>query len=382
MDNDCRMATPKRLDDIAAATAAHEATLELDAELARLRSEAAGLRSKYKQALQQIDKERARADSLLALKGVRSVQPPKSAKTKNTTQKHAATMIVMLSDIHCEESVKPETVNGLNEYNLDVCETRMAELQERFFAMLDHERRLASIDRVIVWLGGDLISGHIHPDTAELAQLAPLTACRWIGERLRGFIDAVAAQASEVIVATNSGNHGRSTEKLRVGTEMDHSFEQNLYLTMAAEEKNKNVVWAVGEGHLNYVTVDGFRVRFCHGHAIRYSGGVYGLALPATKAIAAWDAIERADLTCFGHYHTFGWLRAGRYVSNGSVIGHSAYAVKIKAAYEAPCQACVVIDHGRNEVTRAFPLYCDRDLRKERKRGSSSSDSNDNRAGT
>jgi hypothetical protein len=69
-------------------------------------------------------------------------------------------------------------------------------------------------------------------------------------------------------------------------------------------------------------------------------------------------------LTCFGHWHQFSWLRAGRYVSNGSLIGHSAYAVQIKAAYEPPCQAAVVIDHGRHEVTKAMPLYCDRDLRK------------------
>jgi hypothetical protein len=26
-----------------------------------------------------------------------------------------------------------------------------------------------------------------------------------------------------------------------------------------------------------------------------------------------------------------------------------------------------IIDHGRNEVTRAYPLFCDRDLRKDTK---------------
>lgn len=359
----------RRLIDAVEEAAAKADALAKDAELARLRSDLAGLRDKYRHALRQIDAERSRADAIASLKDISPVLPRHASGKRPKDSRHSATMVLMLSDIHCEEIVKPETVNGLNDYNLDVCDRRMAELQERFFAMLEHERRIADISRVVVWLGGDLISGHIHPDTAELAQLAPLAACRWIGARLRGLIDAVSEQAAEVVVATNSGNHGRSTEKLRVGTEMDHSFEQNLYLTMASEEKKANVKWAVAEGHLNYVTLDGFRIRFCHGHAIRYSGGVYGLALPATKAIAAWDAIERADLTCFGHYHTFGWLRAGRYVSNGSVIGHSAYAVKIKAAYEAPCQACVVIDHGRNEVTRAFPLYCDRDLRKGKHRG-------------
>jgi hypothetical protein len=275
-------------------------------------------------------------------------------------------MVVLLSDIHAEERVDPDTVNGLNEYSLEVCDQRMSELMERFAVLLEHERRLAKIDRVVVWLGGDLISGHIHDDTAELAQLAPLTATRWIGARLRGFLDAVSENAREVIVTTNSGNHGRSTEKLRVGTELEHSFEQNLYLTMAAAEKRKNVRWQVGTGYLNYLDLDGFVIRFHHGHAIKYGGGVGGITIPTNKAIAAWDAVKRADLTCFGHWHQFQWLRAGRYVANGSVIGHSAYATRIKAAYEPPCQACIVIDHGRHEVTKAMPIYCDRDLRAKR----------------
>jgi hypothetical protein len=114
---------------------------------------------------------------------------------------------------------------------------------------------------------------------------------------------------------------------------------------------------------LGYVDLDGFLVRTTHGHSIRFAGGVYGLALPASKAIARWDAGRKADLTIFGHYHSWGWLRGARYVANGSVIGHSPYAERV-ASPERPCQGMAIIDHGRNEVTRAYPLFCDRDLRK------------------
>jgi hypothetical protein len=348
----------KIAEDVAAAS-----RLATDAEIARLRSELADAKGRYKAALQAIDAERARADAIAGLTGIEAIRKD---VPKKVHKKHDATMVVLLSDIHAEERVDSDTVNGLNEYSLEVCDQRMSELMERFAVLLEHERRLAKIDRVVVWLGGDLISGHIHDDTAELAQLAPLTATRWIGARLRGFLDAVSENAREVIVTTNSGNHGRSTEKLRVGTELEHSFEQNLYLTMAAAESRKNVRWQVGTGYLNYLDLDGFLIRFHHGHAIKYGGGVGGITIPTNKAIAAWDAVKRADLTCFGHWHQFQWLRAGRYVANGSVIGHSAYATRIKAAYEPPCQACIVIDHGRHEVTKAMPIYCDRDLRAKR----------------
>ena len=357
------MAQAKRLgDELAEATAAQQ-QLQADAELARLRAEVAGLRSKYKVALEQIDRERERADRFTALQGVTPVPLTKTVQGKRKRAKHDATAILMLSDIHCEERVLPETVNGENDYSLDVCQLRMAELEERFLDCLEHERNQADIRRVVVWLGGDFITGHIHPDCVEVAQLSPMNATRWIADRLRSLINSVAQHADEVVVCTNAGNHGRSTEKNRIATELEHSWEQMMFFTLAREETNKNVRWQIAEGHLGYVDLDGFTLRTTHGHSIRYAGGVYGLALPASKAIARWDAGKRADLTIFGHYHCWGWLRGARYVANGSVIGHSPYAERV-ASPERPCQGMAIVDHGRHEVTRAYPLFCDRDLRK------------------
>jgi hypothetical protein len=355
------MAEQKRLSESVADKLEAVAQLQADAEVARLRAELASYQKRYKAALAQIDAERGRADSLVSLQGVKAAPLTKSVRGKKRT-KHQATAVLMLSDVHAEERVLPETVNGENDYSLDVCQLRLAELEERFLECLEHERNQADIGRVLIWLGGDFITGHIHPDCAEVAQLSPMNATRWISERLRGMIDRIAAHVGSVIVCTNAGNHGRSTEKNRIATELDHSWEQLMYFTLAREEKNKNVQWRIAEGHLGYVDLDGFLVRTTHGHSIRFAGGVYGLALPASKAIARWDAGRKADLTIFGHYHSWGWLRGARYVANGSVIGHSPYAERV-ASPERPCQGMAIIDHGRSEVTRAYPLFCDRDLR-------------------
>ena len=358
------MARKQTIADEVAEQMASAEQLQADAELARLRSEVASLKGRYKAALRQIDRERERADGLVSLKGIKSTPLTKSVKGKKRA-KHNATAVLMLSDVHCEERVLPETVNGENDYSLDVCQLRLAELEERFLDCLQHERNQADIDRVLIWLGGDFITGHIHPDCAEVAQLSPMNATRWIAERLRALVNTIAANVGSVIVCTNAGNHGRSTEKNRIATELDHSWEQMMYFTLAREETNKNVQWQIAEGHLGYVDLDGFLVRHCHGHAIRYAGGVYGLALPASKKIATWDAGRKADLTIFGHYHSWGWLRGARYIANGSVIGHSPYAERI-ASPERPAQGMAIIDHGRREVTRAYPLFCDRDLRKDK----------------
>ena len=352
------MAKANKLADELASSMAAADRLSADAELYGLRSEVASLRGKYKLALAQIDAERQRADSIAALARL----PAKAIKIRKPSRsKGDATVIVGLSDWHCEELVRSETVNELNAFDLAVCERRITELAERFVALLEHQRQLVRIDRVVVWLGGDFLTGHIHEDCVELAQLAPLAATRWAGQRLRGFIDLVASMAKEVVVVTNSGNHGRVGDP-RVGTELDHSFEQNLYLTMAGSETNSHVRWQVGESYLNNLDLDGFRVRFHHGHAVKYGGGVGGITIPMNKAVTAWDRLQTADLTVCGHYHQWSWLRASKFVTNGSLIGHNAYAIRIKAAYEPPCQSFIVVDHTRREVTDAKPIFCDRDL--------------------
>ena len=151
----------RSLRDEVADDVSHSQQLAADAELARLRSELATVRSRYKAALAQIDRERERGDSLVALSGIEPVKAPlaKSVKAK----RHDATAVLMLSDVHCEERILPETVNGENDYSLDVCQARLNEIDERFLACLEHERNQANIRRVLVWLGGDVAAAALEP---------------------------------------------------------------------------------------------------------------------------------------------------------------------------------------------------------------------------
>lgn len=337
-----------------------------DATIATLRADITALKARYKKALHSIEDERQRANSLASLKNIK----PKKYKTRKTKGgKNNCTMVLLLSDWHCEERVDPDTVNGVNEFSLEIADKRIDELQQRFLMLLEHERQIANIDRVVVWLGGDFFSGHIHEDTAELAQLAPLSAVRWAGARIRNTLDLVSDSCDQVIVTTSAGNHGRSNfGKPRIGTELEHSFEQHLYLTMESAEHRENINWHVGHGHLNYLNLDGFKIRFHHGHSYKFQGGQSGIHAPVSKGNSQWDHIEPCDLTCFGHWHQWGWHRQARYVSNGSLIGQSAYALTKVKSGESPCQAAVVIDHKRHEVTRAYPIFTDRDQQFLRKR--------------
>lgn len=338
------MASPRLKDRVVAVAA--------DAEAARLRGELTALRKKYDAALGALEREKQAHESLTSLAGIK---PRKIARSRASGRRPEATAILVCSDWHVEEYVDPATNVPGNEYTLDIADRRIKQLVQRASMLIEHEKSLTNIRRVVVAILGDFITGHIHDDLVETTQLAPLAATRWAGERLGGVIDSM-AEIAPVLVPTASGNHGRTTHKPRIATENEHSFEQHLYLTMAAAEKRKHVQWQVGKGYLNVVDLDGFGVRFHHGHAIRFGGGVGGLTIPANKAIANWNISRRVQLDVFGHWHCFSWLPY-RFVANGSLIGHNAFADRIKAEYQPPSQSLIIVDHDHNRVTKVLPIF-------------------------
>ncbi len=328
------------------------AAVERDSVEARLRAELSETKAKYKAALARLDVADAeiRKHHELAGVGLKKLKP-----VARKGKRPQATAVLVLSDWHVEELIRPEDCRGLNEYTLDIADRRIQTLASKAAMLIEHEKHLTDIRRIVVAAIGDFITGHIHDDCIERCQLPPLAATRWAGERLNGVIDRM-AEIAPVLVATATGNHGRTTKKPRVSTENDHSYEQNLYLTLAAAERRKNVAWQVGVGYHNIVDLDGFILRAHHGHALSYGGGVGGLTVPTNKAIAQWNSAQRADLDVFGHWHQFIHVPY-RFVANSCLCGHNAYADRIKAEYQPPSQSLIVIDHNHRRVTKVLPVF-------------------------
>ena len=323
-----------------------------DTAEAKLRAELSDLRSKYKTALARLDHANT---ELNKIHEIGSVGKKKLPRMKRKGKRPQATVILVCSDWHSEELIRPEDCRGLNEFDLSIADKRIRTLSSKASMLIEHEKHLTDIRRVVVASLGDLITGHIHDDCIERTQLAPLAATRWAGERLNGVIDSM-SELAPVLTVTATGNHGRSTRKPRVSTENDHSYEQNLYLTMAAAERRRNVSWQVGVGYHNMVDLDGFLVRFHHGHALSGGGGVGGLTAPTNRAIAKWNIAQTVDLDVFGHFHQFIHVPY-RFVCNGCLCGHNAYADRIKAEFQPPSQALIVIDHDHQRVTKVLPVF-------------------------
>lgn len=277
---------------------------------------------------------------------------------KGITGTGAATAIVALSDWHVEETIEPDKVNYLNEFNLDIADARIERTFQKIIYMMDIARKMAKIDELVIWLGGDFITGYIHEELEESNALSPLEASKWVQSRIVSGLKFLRKHArAHIIVPTSHGNHGRTTKKKRISTAAENSYEYSLYGHIADQfAGDPKIKFKIERGYHNHLDVQGRNVRFHHGDALKYGGGIGGLTVPTNRAVAQWNKSVVADLDVFGHFHQF--LPCGRrWVCNGSLVGYSPYAVNIKAEYEVPSQTFILIDKHYGNVMTA-PIFC------------------------
>lgn len=344
------MARKKPSDLVSSATAeANELTV------AKARHEAAKWRKLHKDSqAREIELEK-RLEELTASRQTK-VKPRRPRKPKRGKSAGVAA-IVPANDWHVEETVDPETVSGKNHFDLAIAEARIKRYYQKIPELIEWQNHLAPVVELWHPLLGDLISGYIHEELVETNSLSPTEACVFLQDMVCGGIDYLRKETGlPIFVPTCVGNHGRTTPKKRIKSSCANSYEWLLYTTLARHYANDpNVNWMVGRGYHNTQEIVGRKVRFHHGDGLRYQGGVGGITIPVNKSIAQWNKVEAVDLDVFGHWHTFLW-NYNDWISCGCLIGYSAYSVEIKAQFQHPTQAFIVIDRNYG-VTQATPIF-------------------------
>jgi hypothetical protein len=352
------MAKPSIAEELAASDAALEQR-QSDRQISELKSKLARSEQKRKLAETAVEELEAIDEFRKGLggDGGASFEPFVPKKPSGT-----ATGIICLNDWHCEETVDPNTINGLNTFDLSIAEKRIKRVAERTLRLLDAQRRLSNIRDLVVWLGGDLVSGFIHDDLVEGNSLSPIDACIWAKSQIIGVLDywLEHGDLSSITVPESIGNHGRTTKKPRISTAANHSFEYWMYHNIAdifAARGEKRVRFKIEKGYHNWLDIQGKRVRFHHGDWIKYQGGVGGITIPVNKAINEWNKAQKADYDFFGHWHQHEKHR--RWTACNCLIGYSAYALSIKAEYSEPSQTFAVFDRNKAAPVSVTEVFCD-----------------------
>ncbi len=292
------------------------------------------------------------------LDAVRSIQDVSTFEISPRKPSNSeATAVAVLSDVHIEERVDPSTVNGLNEYTLAIARRRVRAFFSSVARLIEVKRNAIKIDNLVLGLLGDFISNDIHDELMETCQLQPIQAIQLAQEEIASGIEhLLKIKGLRITLPCHSGNHGRTTKKVRHATESGHSLEYFMFHSLASHFKHeKRLTFCIAPGYHSIADVAGFKIRFHHGHNLKYQGGVGGITIPVRKAIAQWNRTGPVDVDCFGHFHQQLWC--GNFVCNGSVIGYSPYALAIKAEFEKPRQAFFLVHHRRREMTDFCPVW-------------------------
>lgn len=344
------------IDKLAEAGPTPDDLLNSDLQRSKDRVAKKQMEAAYKAALSKIEDLQDQVGLLTAL-GERPARKP--APEPKRSRGHA-TALLNLSDWHIEEPVYAPTVNGVNEYNLEIAQRRVKKVFEKALLLLEDSRHMAKIDELVVALLGDFITSWLHPENIECNLLTPDQAILLATDMIEdGILTLVKhAKVSRIRIPTAVGNHARQTLKPRNSNMMSTSREYTMYLHLRRRLKAvKCLDWQIGESYLNYQDIQGYTVRFHHGDALKYHGGVGGPTIAINKAEAQWDKGRKANYSFFGHLHQF--IPYGKWNMNGSVIGFNAFALKIKAdPSEPPRQMFAVIDKNHG-LTRVLPVFCE-----------------------
>lgn len=310
---------------------------------------------KRRQAEGELADARKREDLFLGIKA--SLAEPIIRAVKRSKKLPTATPVVCCTDWHAEACVDKEVVSGLNEFNLQVCESRIQRTWIKVGFLIDLWRSVSTIEDAVLWLGGDLISGSIHEELEESNLLGPSEAILFVQTQIMGGIKYLLDEVGikKLTVVCNHGNHSRTTRKLRPATAYRHSWEWLAYQHLSTYyRKDPRVTFYVSKGIHSYVTIQGWTVRFHHGDRMKYGGGVGGITVPVNKAISAWNMGRRADYDVFGHFHQF--IEHKNWVCCNTLMGLDAFALDIKAAYQLPTQTLIFFDreHGKLASLEVF----------------------------
>lgn len=301
---------------------------------------------------------KAALDAMTSLKGT----VPKVSEIRHVPHSgREATAVMVVSDLHIDETVRKEEVNGLNFYDHEVAVDAVRQIFHNGMTLVAKERHAVDINHLYIGLLGDMLSGTIHNELLERNSCSPVQAVLWLQDMLASGLHHVMDNFDGIVtVVCCVGNHGRTTDKIRCASQVDNSYEYLLYCSLRNHfAANPRINFVIEKGYMTYTTIYGKVVRWHHGHSIKYQGGIGGITIPLNRKIERWNRGKRADLDVLGHFHSF--QDGGNYIINGSAMGYNAYAVKIGAAFEPPKQTFFLLD-SKHWKTVVAPILIDRDV--------------------
>lgn len=348
-------------DDLQRAAAANEQVLHV--KLRRERDTALLQVSRLQEQLHKAERALAIVQSAEAAE----LQPPTWLTPPAKRTKSAATLVLMLSDMHFDEVVLPDEVDGLNAYDRRIATLRLQRWSQNVVKLARHHLAGVRYDGCVLLLGGDTFSGDIHEELAVTNEDSMLGSLLYWAEQLAAAVDVLASEFKQVHVAAVPGNHGRTTRKPRAKLRARTNFDWLLAKLLERHySDDKRVTFQIPEAADCLVRIYDSNHLLTHGDQTNGGGGIGGIYPPimrmrARKAQRYLATGQSFDTLWLGHWHQY--LPSPSMVVNGSMKGLDEYAYINNFAYEQPQQALALVVPERH-ITLQAPVFCV-DRRKE-----------------
>lgn len=336
----------------------------------RYTAEIAALRANERALTKRLAEAEDHRKSILGL-DVAPAEPsarPRSSKASSGKQ----AVVLHLSDLHVGETVDRAEVMGVNAYDREIAQKRIARLFN-VASVLTTSAWPASDQppsKVYILLGGDLISGHgLHPEHAETDAGTAYEQCKWAAEYIAAGVLRLHLDLKErfrkpvpIDIISVVGNHGRMTfGKPRTKLVSIQSYDTLVSdFVEAALKGYKTIAHFRPRGFDAYFDVVGWPCLLTHGDRMGSGGGTGFIGPMATivkghrKIIDTEHRQRRPVYKVFsGHFHTTGVSPFG--FANGSGVGYGEFAKSIRADPE-PAQQNFIVFHERIGFLRWHPI--------------------------
>ena len=273
---------------------------------------------------------------------------------------HHATPVLMLSDLHLDERVDLEEMDGLNQYDRKIAERRFTRIVEGTAALLKEYVAGLELDGLLIALLGDIITGVIHDELARTNEAPPAASiAHWVPTLASGIVYLADELDIPIHVAPVDGNHdrdpgmGRRTAKKQ---RAESSLAWIIYNWLADHLRtDPRVTFSISVSPEQLIDVYDTTFLLSHGDSFRSAGGVGGLYPSMLKWLLRRHALYSTtrkdfDFALIGHWHQTLW--GADFFVNGSLKGYDEYAKDGGFGFERPQQQLFIVTPERGIAHR------------------------------
>lgn len=291
--------------------------------------------------------------------------PPKWLAQPKASKSTPGVPTLFASDWHWAEVVHPKQVAGLNEYNLAIAHRRAKALITNTIDLLRNHMVNPSYPGIVFALGGDMVSGGIHEELLATDEVEIMPTVLDLFDVLVWCIETLAEEYGNVFIPCVTGNHGRSTKKIRAKGRNFTSYDWLTYQFLARHFANDTrIQFAIPDGSDCLYKVYNHRYLLTHGDQARGGDGVIGMLGPVIrmdhrKRSRNGQVGQNYDTMLMGHFHQLTQLR--RLIVNGSLKGYCEYAYANSFGFEPPQQG-LWLTHPSRGITFSMPVQVEKPL--------------------